>query len=482
MNLFKAHDLLKNFSDDQLDQQMRSPSGEVPPFLVMAELDRRSEMRKEFSGQAPQTSVLDDVLNQTPSLPDSTFPSGMPKAPTPMNGGLPTIPQGQAPQNAGIPPVNFAQGGPVGYANGGGIPWDMLNSRHPAQIGRQTTGGAGGFLDQYLDPKATPRWQYYPAKAAQGLGSAASGLGSILYDSPLNMPRNVQKANRAVSEALNFAQTPPAQTTIRAQADTPSGIATLPPLPGRHPDAFREPPISDPQGPTSIIPTPAPTATDYFTQALSELKGISSDRGDASLEYDRIIQDMTNRNEEMMERDKGIALASLGFNIAAGTNSNALTNISRGAAASLPSFKSVTASQREFSKSLVNAQERRAAAREAYRSGKFNDAINIYRVGLEEQRVKLQGEALKAKLKASGAGSKTVDNAVKNYTSLMKAKTDLRSALNDISENISLAPEEKQRQSTKILAEMKGIDELLRQFNFMAQPTNLAAGAAQALK
>ena len=43
MNIVEVQDNLKNFSQDQLINEINQPSGMVPQFLVLTELGRRNE-------------------------------------------------------------------------------------------------------------------------------------------------------------------------------------------------------------------------------------------------------------------------------------------------------------------------------------------------------------------------------------------------------------------------------------------------------
>lgn len=51
MNLIELQDTLRNLSDMDLQSEMNSPSGSVPPFLVLTELKRRKDMRGAYEGE-----------------------------------------------------------------------------------------------------------------------------------------------------------------------------------------------------------------------------------------------------------------------------------------------------------------------------------------------------------------------------------------------------------------------------------------------
>lgn len=63
MNMFELGERLKDFSKDQLVNEMRRPSGSVPQFLVLSELQRRRRMESAAMADQPQqTTVADDAV------------------------------------------------------------------------------------------------------------------------------------------------------------------------------------------------------------------------------------------------------------------------------------------------------------------------------------------------------------------------------------------------------------------------------------
>ena len=68
MNLLQIQDALKGASDQQLIQEMQRPSGAVPQYLVLSELDRRKNMRAQVQGQTPDTTIAEDTVAGIASL------------------------------------------------------------------------------------------------------------------------------------------------------------------------------------------------------------------------------------------------------------------------------------------------------------------------------------------------------------------------------------------------------------------------------
>ena len=124
-DLISIADDLKNAPDQWLAQQMQQPSGTVPPYLVVAELQRREKLRSGAAkAQAPASSVSADLIRSlyakvppTAGLGPPT-PPGMPPANlTPGNPGS-LGPPSPAPA-PGTPPANMRMPGPPRMAVGG---------------------------------------------------------------------------------------------------------------------------------------------------------------------------------------------------------------------------------------------------------------------------------------------------------------------------------------------------------------------------
>ena len=87
MNIIEIQDNLKNFSEDQLVKEMQMPSGSVPQFLVLSELNRRKRVKEDFAARSAQ--------NENTVAQDALTASGIPQE------GLPEMAQAMAPKSAG---------------------------------------------------------------------------------------------------------------------------------------------------------------------------------------------------------------------------------------------------------------------------------------------------------------------------------------------------------------------------------------------
>lgn len=126
MNILQIQDQLKNYSQEQLVQEMTAPSGQIPQFLTLSEMNRRKKMQMDLQSQQSQQ-------RQTTVAEDAIAGAGVPQ------GGLQSMAQSMAPksslaQNTGVEPTpGMAEGGLVG---GRMVPY--------ASVSR-----AGGYRDQY---------------------------------------------------------------------------------------------------------------------------------------------------------------------------------------------------------------------------------------------------------------------------------------------------------------------------------------------
>lgn len=118
MNILQLQDNLKNFSQEQLIKEMQMPSGQVPQFLVLSELDRRKRVNEDFQAQ--------QAANQPTVAQETVAAAGVPQ------GGVTDMARAMAPktsmvENTGIgalmpkQPTRMAGGGVVKMAKAGGV-------------------------------------------------------------------------------------------------------------------------------------------------------------------------------------------------------------------------------------------------------------------------------------------------------------------------------------------------------------------------
>ena len=69
MNIIKLQDQLKGIPDQALVGYVQNPTGEVPTYLALGELQRRKTMREKYQQQkTPQTTVAEDLAAPPPPM------------------------------------------------------------------------------------------------------------------------------------------------------------------------------------------------------------------------------------------------------------------------------------------------------------------------------------------------------------------------------------------------------------------------------
>jgi len=143
MNILQQEDIIKGLPDQALQEEAKAPSGQVPQFLVVSEIQRRTDMRKKYQDpnqQQPQGTVADQITQEGIASVQPQQPmQGQQQQgqPMPMRGG-------------GMTPFmrKYAGGGVVRMQEGGITPNEMLQM--DAQIMAQKYPFLSGSRDEIL--------------------------------------------------------------------------------------------------------------------------------------------------------------------------------------------------------------------------------------------------------------------------------------------------------------------------------------------
>jgi len=143
MNILQQEDIIKGLPDQALQEEAKKPSGQVPQFLVVSEIQRRTDMRKKYQDpnqQQPQGTVADQITQEGIASVQPQQPmQGQQQQgqPMPMRGG-------------GMTPFmrKYASGGVVRMQNGGMTPHDM--AQMDAQMMSQKYPFLSGSRDEIL--------------------------------------------------------------------------------------------------------------------------------------------------------------------------------------------------------------------------------------------------------------------------------------------------------------------------------------------
>ena len=105
MNIIKIQDQLKGVPDNTLVGYVQSPTGSVPTYLALSELQRRKEMRSKYQANMPEeSSVAEDLLQESQPQPEMAGVAGLPEA-------RPMMEAMQPPPQPEMPMEQMAQGG-----------------------------------------------------------------------------------------------------------------------------------------------------------------------------------------------------------------------------------------------------------------------------------------------------------------------------------------------------------------------------------
>jgi hypothetical protein len=139
MNIIQQQDRLKSLPEEALIEYVANPTGEVPTFLALGELERRKVMKNKYAAQqAERPPVAEQIVEEsmTAMVPQGItqgLPQGMPQPPMPQGMPQPPMPReeimSESIENMGIAANNpqnigtaMAAGGIVGYQAGGNVP------------------------------------------------------------------------------------------------------------------------------------------------------------------------------------------------------------------------------------------------------------------------------------------------------------------------------------------------------------------------
>lgn len=168
-NIIQQQDALKNLPDMQLQQELVRPTGAVPSFLVLSELNRRKDLRQNAqSQQAPQGSIADEFTKglggqaQVGNYGDALRSSSM-GAQIPPNQMMQSMPGGQQPQ---------------GYASGGGVDMSDMSDKPMTTndvLGSRQKMVSGDLLNLFPNSLSSKVSDFNLDQLPLGIGSAIKG-------------------------------------------------------------------------------------------------------------------------------------------------------------------------------------------------------------------------------------------------------------------------------------------------------------------
>ena len=317
MNIIEAEDLVKGLPDQALFQEAQFPSGRIPQYLAVSEVQRRQDMRQRFQAaqQEQQPSVKDQILQ------GGIGSTGM----APEMSSMPPMAPQMPPQGGPMPPQMPPQMPPPMLAAGGGItPGGIVYM----EVGR-TVPDANNELTRLISLRRAARARGDSASAAE-IERRIAVLNPALTQSVPNPAFVNAPVNAPVSAVAPVAVPPnavdqvnpavnPTMDPSRRQVRTDTTSVT--------PQNQRQtgPSISlDERGMALLLQQyMAPTEISPAEKAYSELIAAQTKQGlPAALDYSSLIKQSEDSQKEARDaaRSQGIsaALMQLGAGLAAG--------------------------------------------------------------------------------------------------------------------------------------------------------------------
>ena len=217
MNILEQEDIIKGMPDASLQQEMSVPSGQVPQFLVLSEIQRRTDMRERFEASEPQptTTVRDQIMAEGlgASVPQPNMPTMPPMAPPNMGGmppnspvparpnsSSPPLPVGDAPQGLAGMGVQMSSGGVVRMQEAGRVP--EFYSGNPSDYPPQ---GLLSKTHDVLTPDLDLGFWKWAANKGIDLGkTSAEAMFNFYKDYQLEVPYETMERYSKVSPELAY--------------------------------------------------------------------------------------------------------------------------------------------------------------------------------------------------------------------------------------------------------------------------------------
>jgi hypothetical protein len=353
MNLLGIQDVLKNASDQQLMQLMRSPDSTAPSYLVLSELNRRKEMRAHQAQQAqqPRSTVAQDLTSEE----NMQAPMGIRSLSTPEPGDE----EYPAEEDSGIEAMR--EGGVIRMQ--AGTPNGVRFPSNPAEINANLSnqldeGLLSSRLEQITSAQDT-RSARIPliANAMRDVRSLiSSGMSPAqATQETLNSTAYRGQVQPSDLSIFNSSTTPPVAASTAAPITAPAASVIPPVIPPVTPPVTppatntaplpNRPPVVPPANPPSsgirtltpnaasaaAEPSGLPTLAQNMERNLGLFPGIPQEL------LDRIKSSRTNEGERRREA-QNMGLIEAGLRMAASNNPRLGAAFAEGAAPAVQSY------------------------------------------------------------------------------------------------------------------------------------------------
>lgn len=409
MNIIKLQDQLRGVPDDTLVGYVQNPTGQVPTYLALSELQRRKDMRSKYQANKPEEkTVAEDLVQEAqPQMGVAGLPAGQPmqqamEAPPEMpmeqmaQGGLADLDidnmyDESSYATGGI--VAFGDGGDVAHYKEGGessVPW----YKHMKLFG----------TDYSLVPPSAEE-----IRALQDTVSPNPFLGGMPETNSSYVPYNIG-APKTEAKPAETKPAPPKKE--EAKKDAKPGVAPI--------------------NPYDALLTKNKSVAEY----RDEYKSALGDDPASKRLADRLAK-MDAAAAKQEERAPWLAIAKAGFEMASsrpeyGKGQSAIADIARGAGAGIKDYAESTEALNKLEEKRFTIENELAKQARAEQVAAVTYGVNS-KQHIDEQNKSIQLAKLKDQTTREIA-------AMENNTKLLAAaskggwdKKDLFKAYNEVS-------------------------------------------------
>jgi hypothetical protein len=357
MNIIKLQNELKGVPDDALIGYVQNPTGNVPSYLALSELQRRKDMRAKYqTQQAPETSVAEDLGQQAQPQPQGIAAMPPQQAPVAEQGvaGLPIPDQmfsGQGMAAGGI--VAFEDGGEVpsyagpdgSYVNPSLYGGEVKEYKNPYKsmklFGEEYNVYGEGLLGPNPDQDTIRAFENQRSMNPFISGMPRTDLADEYARLRLKASKNqATQQDYDRMNAINESMRPAENYPTGGGPDSPTSIAALKQSADkaamdkqRDLAKEKEKAIKDIYAPKGGTRESVKSLSDYAKEFRDV---VGTDPMQAKLA--ERMEKMDARSQRMEDRAPGMAMLEAGLNIASGTSPFALVNIGKGALAGVKSY------------------------------------------------------------------------------------------------------------------------------------------------
>ena len=350
MNIIQVQDRLKGVTDEALVGYINNPTGDVPTYLALGEVERREDMRKEYQAaqaEQPQKTVAEEMVaklsmptgigaltsNMGPEMPPEEVMSTSETISETGVANLPTPNIGQNYQAGGIIYSDGTQGYPIG---GLVVPAIMGTGRYlgGTAIGKGAMKGLGYLKDKLIGTKGT----YNPASKAQGTNmipynpTAVSTAGTFGTKGLLRQPGTY--IDTAVIGGITYGVLPSGEKEEITEEEK---------------DVIDTNNASEQLTETVTATEPEPTMKEKAQERMDLYKEFAGEDEGAARIAERMAK-MEERTADVEDQAFNDALITAGLGMAGGRDQNFLSNVAAGAKEGFKSYEGSMDKVRELEK------------------------------------------------------------------------------------------------------------------------------------